>query len=327
MSNEKRNLILTSALAITEEQLSAIRALGYTVSQLPDDRPAPKELAAEAEVVVCYKFFKFNSLSDFPKLRYVHSVATGVELLPLKELAQAGLAVGKGRDLYSIPMAEWTVCRLLEHYKLSRHYAENARRHYWERAAWIDYKSEIEELAGRKVAIYGTGDIAAVLCRLLRAFEVESIAGMNSTGHTVEGYDVCYAPHQLAEFLEDRDVVVTLAPLTAENQEIFDEKAIAGMKDGAVFVSLSRGRLVKTKAVVEALKAGKLAAFLADVVAEEPLGPESELWDMENVYLTPHNSFITEMRPVRLNQLIYDNLQHYLATGKPRDAVDLTKGY
>ena len=115
MSNEKRNLILTSALAINEEQLDAIRALGYYVSLLPDDQPAPKELAAEAEVVVCYKFFKFNTLSDFPKLRYVHSVATGVELLPLKELAQGGLAVGKGRDLYSIPMAEWAVCRLLEH--------------------------------------------------------------------------------------------------------------------------------------------------------------------------------------------------------------------
>ena len=127
--------------------------------------------------------------------------------------------------------------------------------------------------------------------------------------------------------VEDCDIVVSLAPLTAQTVGMFDEKAISHMKPGAVLVSLSRGKLVDTKAVVGALQSGRLGAFIADVLAEEPLKDDNPLWDMENVYLTPHNSFNTDQRYVRLFEFAYQNLKHYALTGEPRDPVNLIKGY
>lgn len=324
--SETKKLLLT-ALPVTPEQKQALEALGYDIDICPDNQPVPADIAANAQVIVCFRLFGSNALSDFPKLRYVQSVATGVEALPLKELAKTDIRVGKGKNLYSIPMAEWTVCRLLEHYKKSRHFAALQREHRWEKASWVDYKSNLEELFGKKVGICGTGDIALALCRLLRGFEVSSIVGMNSDGRPVEGYDACFAPHQLCDMVKDCDIVVSLAPLTPQSEGMFDEKVISCMKQGAVLVSLSRGKLVNTAAVRRGLESGRLGALIADVLAEEPLKPDNPLWDMENVYLTPHNSFITDQRYVRLFELVYQNLKHYALTGKPRDEVDLSKGY
>ena len=324
--NETKKLLLTE-LPVTPEQKQAIEALGYEIDVCPDNAPVPADIAARCEVIVCFRLFGHNRLSDFPKLRYVQSVATGVEALPLEELSHTDIKVGKGRNLYSVPMAEWTVCRLLEHYKKSRHFAALQRQHKWEKASWVDYTSNLDELYGKKVGICGTGDIAATLCNLLRGFEVASIVGMNSDGRLVVGSDACFAPNALCEMVEDCDIVVSLAPLTAQTVGMFDEKAISHMKPGAVLVSLSRGKLVDTKAVVGALQSGRLGAFIADVLAEEPLKDDNPLWDMENVYLTPHNSFNTDQRYVRLFEFAYQNLKHYALTGEPRDPVNLIKGY
>ena len=103
--------LLLTALPVTPEQKQALEALGYDIDICPDNQPVPADIAAQAQVIVCFRLFGSNALSDFPKLRYVQSVATGVEALPLKELAETDIRVGKGKNLYSIPMAEWTVCR------------------------------------------------------------------------------------------------------------------------------------------------------------------------------------------------------------------------
>ncbi len=132
--SETKKLLLT-ALPVTPEQKQALEALGYDIDICPDNQPVPADIAANAQVIVCFRLFGSNALSDFPKLRYVQSVATGVEALPLKELAKTDIRVGKGKNLYSIPMAEWTVCRLLEHYKKSRHFAALQREHKWEKAS------------------------------------------------------------------------------------------------------------------------------------------------------------------------------------------------
>ena len=94
-----------------------------------------------------------------------------------------------------------------------------------------------------------------------------------------------------------------------------------------MLVSLSRGGVVVTEDVIAALDSGKLGAFLADVVKEEPIKADNPLWEMDNVYLTPHNSFISDQRSHRLFALMRDNLAHY-AAGEPIEAVvDLSKGY
>lgn len=224
-------------------------------------------------------------------------------------------------------MPEWTVCRLLEHYKKTATLQRCSESCKWEKASWVDYKSNLEELFGKKVGICGTGDIALALCRLLRGFEVSSIVGMNSDGRPWRATTPALHRTSSATWSKTATSWCRWAPLTPQSEGMFDEKVISCMKQGAVLVSLSRGKLVNTAAVRRGLESGRLGALIADVVAEEPLKPDNPLWDMENVYLTPHNSFITDQRYVRLFELVYQNLKHYALTGSPGTRWDLSKGY
>ncbi|NLT57674.1 MAG: hypothetical protein GXX99_01775 [Clostridiales bacterium] len=321
------NLLMTDTQRFSQAQLDAIAALGYKVDVLPDRQPLDPGRAADYEVVVCHSLFKFTPPNAFPNLKFVHSYATGVEALPLAALREAGLIVCKGKDLYSIPMAEWAVSKLLDVYKLSGRFAAQQKQHLWAKPTIERGERLMDELHGKRIAILGAGDIAAALCRMLRAFEVDRIVGMNSTGRPVEGYDAFFAPDQMEAFLQDSDVVVILAPLTAQTEGLFDDRTIACMKPGSILVSLSRGRIVKNDAVLRALDSGHLRHFIADVFEVEPLPAEHPFWARQDVTVTPHNSFITDMRPARLYALIYKNLARYAAGKAPEDQVDLDKGY
>jgi hypothetical protein len=82
------------------------------------------------------------------------------------------------------------------------------------------------------------------------------------------------------------------------------------MKDGAVFVNISRGKLVDSAALLTALRE-KLRGAVLDVFEEEPLGQESPLWNMDNVVLTPHNSFVGDGNGLRLEKVILENLEKF----------------
>ncbi|MBQ3077544.1 MAG: hypothetical protein IJC43_06780 [Clostridia bacterium] len=325
--NRKIAVLITDAMPLTAEQTAEIEALGYEVTRCGDTETLPPEEAARFEVVLGFKFFTKNALEHFKNLKFLQCIATGIENVPVEQLKGTGILVSKGKDLYSIPMAEWAVWRLLQHYKKGRDFARWQEERRWVRAQWVPYDSDLDDLYGKTVGIIGTGDIAAALCRLLRGFEVEAIYGINSNGRPLPEYDACYTPDQLKELAAKSDILVSLAPLTDATRDSINAEVLSCMKDGSVLVSLSRGGVVVTEDVIAALDSGKLGAFLADVVKEEPIKADNPLWEMDNVYLTPHNSFISDQRSHRLFALMRDNLAHY-AAGEPIEAVvDLSKGY
>ena len=101
---------------------------------------------------------------------------------------------------------------------------------------------------------------------------------------------------------------VTLLPLTEQTKHLFSRAAFDAMKPGSILVNLARGAIVDTAALVAALET-KLGGTVLDVFEEEPLGEDSPLWDMENVVLTPHNSFVGEGNGNRLRELVLQNLK------------------
>ena len=320
-------LLMTSTQKFSDEKMKAIEDLGYAVDLVPDREPMDPEKIPEYEVVVCHSLFKFNDLHAFTNLKFVHSYATGVEALPLEELAKTDLMVSKGKALFCIPMSEWAVCKLLSVYKQSRKFNRQQREHAWQKPTIANGDVLMDELCGKKVAILGAGDIAGTLTEILRGFDVHSVVGMNSDGRPVEGYDAMYAPDRLEELLTDRDIVVILAPLTEKTNGLFDDRVIGMMKQGSILCNLSRGKLVQNDAVVRALDSGHLFHFIGDVFENEPLPAESPLWQREDITITPHNSFITNMWNPRLYDLIFNNLKLYAEGKEPGCRVDLTKGY
>lgn len=320
-------LLMSDSQLFTEGELNEIRHMGYELDIVSDRATIPPEEAAKYEVVMAYGLLKHTPLEYFKNLKMVHSVATGVEAMPVGELARRGIPLYKGKDLYSIPMTEWVICKLLEALKHSREMACRQREHVWRKRSWAFTDGTLDELYGKSVLIVGAGDIGKTLAGVLRAFEVSSIVGINTSGRPVGGFDRCVKMEALAAELPQADIVVLTCPLTEQTYHLIDREKLNLMHPGAILVNVSRGKLIDEEAITSHLQAGGLSFFITDVNEVEPLPKESPLWEMENVILTPHNSFITTMRPRRMAELLMRNLRAY-AEGRPMEApVDYQKGY
>ncbi|MPM40806.1 Glyoxylate/hydroxypyruvate reductase A [bioreactor metagenome] len=320
-------LLLTDAHLLTKGQLEEIRTMGYDMDMVSDKAQLSPGQAQKYEAVMAFGIFRHTPLSYFTNLKMVHSVATGVEAMPVEELAKRGIPLYKGKDLYSIPMAEWVVCKVLEALKHSREMACRQREHVWRRRSWAFTDGTLDELYGKSVLIVGAGDIGKTLAGMLRAFEVSSIVGVNTNGRQVLGFDRCVKMDELGGELPKADIVVITCPLTHATYHLFDAKRLGLLKESAILVNVSRGKIVDEEALITALTSDKLAMFVTDVAETEPLPMGSPLWEKENVILTPHNSFITNMRPVRMSAFLMKNLAAY-AKGEPMEGpVNYQKGY
>jgi phosphoglycerate dehydrogenase-like enzyme len=107
--------------------------------------------------------------------------------------------------------------------------------------------------------------------------------------------------------LQNADIVVLTLPLTETTRGMINAERLSKMKDNSVLVNIARGAIVDENALCDALK-NKLLGAALDVFEEEPLAINSPLWDIENVILTPHNSFVGEHNGERLEKIISKNL-------------------
>ena len=113
---------------------------------------------------------------------------------------------------------------------------------------------------------------------------------------------------QLDSELALADIVILTLPLTKDNAGFFNKEKFDLMKNTSIFVNIARGKLVNEQDLINALESNRISGAVLDVFEEEPLNQPSNLWDMDNVILTPHNSFIGEKNQARLINTITNNL-------------------
>ena len=123
-----------------------------------------------------------------------------------------------------------------------------------------------------------------------------------------DNYDELFLTDSFDDVIKQADIVVLTLPLTKETHHILDKSMIDKLKPNAVLVNISRGGVVDTQALIEALKENKFLGAVLDVFEEEPLAEDCELWDLQNVVITPHNSFVGDGNNNRLNNVIMKNL-------------------
>jgi phosphoglycerate dehydrogenase-like enzyme len=139
--------------------------------------------------------------------------------------------------------------------------------------------------------------------------------------------DSLHRPDELRELVGDAHAIVVTVPLTEETRGLIDRETIARMREGAVFVNVGRGRAVDEEALIEALRAGKLSGAALDVTAKEPLPPESPLWEMENVIISPHTAALSWHENERIVELFAENLRRYLRGDELLSRVDTSVFY
>lgn len=292
------NILMTGAFQLNSEELAALKAAGHQVCVHPDER-APVEHPERYEAVVCNGLFLHNPIENFTGLRLIQLTSAGLDRVPLDYIRAHGIELHNAAGVYSVPMAEFAVCGILQLYKQSRFFAENQTRHKWEKHRGLP------ELSGKRVCILGCGDVGREIAKRLRAFGCR-ITGVNRAVRVLPDFDEVLPLDKLAETAAACDILVCCIALTPETRSIVSEEIFGRLHDGAVFVNVARGALVDEAALTKWLQKGGRAAL--DVFEEEPLPENSPLWDMESVILTPHNSFVGDGNRERLWVKIKENL-------------------
>lgn len=292
------NVLVTGAFQLNSEELAKLEAAGHKVFVHGDER-APVDCPERYEAVVCNGLFLYNSIERFTSLRVIQLTSAGLDRVPLDYIRTHGIELHNAAGVYSVPMAEFAVCGILQLYKQSRFFAVNQAQHKWEKHRGL------LELSDKRVCILGCGDVGREIAKRLKAFGCH-ITGVNRTVRVLPDFDEVLPLDKLAETAAACDILICCIALTPETRGMVSKEVFDCLPVGAVFVNVARGALVDGAALTAWLQSGGCAVL--DVFEEEPLPESSPLWDMENVLLTPHNSFVGDGNRARLWETIKENL-------------------
>lgn len=293
-------LLVTGALKCLPSDMILFESLGHKVIFMQDEKGELPCNAEEIEGVICNGLFLHHPIEQFKNLEFIQLTSAGYDRVPMDYVKEHNIKIFNARGVYSIPMAEFAMGGVLQLYKQSRFFYDNQKKHTWEK------HRELLELSGKKVCIVGCGSVGNECAKRFKAFGC-SVTGVDIAPYQNEQYDIMLPLEKLDLVLEGADIVVLTLPLTEETHHLFDKTKFEKMNNGAILVNISRGATVDTKAMIEALDT-KLGGAVLDVFETEPLPSDSPLWDMENVIITPHNSFVGEGNRKRIFDCIRTTL-------------------
>lgn len=293
------NVLVTGAFQLNSEELAELETVGHRVLVHPDER-IPVEQPERYEAVVCNGLFLYNPIERFTNLRLIQLTSAGLDRVPLDYVRAHGIELHNAAGVYSVPMAEFAVCGILQLYKQSRFFTENQARHKWEKHRGL------RELSGKRVCILGCGDVGREIAKRLSAFGCR-ITGVNRTVRELPDFERVLPLEKLSDAASACDILICCIALTLETRGIVSKEIFGCLSSGAIFVNVARGALADETAMTAWLQNGGHAVL--DVFEEEPLPETSPLWDMENVLLTSHNSFVGDGNRERMWQTIKENLK------------------
>lgn len=273
---------------------------------------------AEAEIMVAWRH-GIEVLGRARRLRWLQLTSAGVEhLLPVRDLLR-DVVVTNARGIHGEVMADYVFgVIVMQQWNFPRLF-RNQHTRRWDHQV-------TEPLAGKTLGVVGLGAIGREIARRAPAFGL-TVVGVRREAAPVEGASRVFGPDRLSAMLPLCDFVVVVVPDTPETRQMIGARELRAMKPTAYLINIARGSVVDEPALVQALREGWIAGAALDVFAQEPLPPESPLWTLDNVILTPHIAGEPANYVGRVMEIFGENLTRW-REGKPlRNVVDLAKGY
>lgn len=301
------NLLITGAWHSAHEYIPQIESYGHRVLFMQQEKESLPCEYNWVEGVICNGLFLYHNIESFSNLKFIQLTSAGFDRVPMDYVKEHDIEILNARGVYSVPMAEFAIAGVLQIYKQSRFFYENQRNHKWEKHRGL------LELLGKNVCIVGCGSVGTECAKRFRAFGCE-IIGIDLFSRKDDFYNQMLGLDKFEEVLPYADVVVLTLPLTDETFHIIDGNMLTHLKDGSVLVNIARGAIIDTDALIRALD--RLGGVVLDVFEEEPLIQDSPLWCMNNVIITPHNSFVGNRNNRRMSDVILKNLEKKHAVNK-----------
>jgi phosphoglycerate dehydrogenase-like enzyme len=286
-----------------------------------------EQAIADAEVAIAWSL-RPEQIKEARHLRWIHSPAAAVHQLMSPEIVNSEIIVTNAREVHGPVVAEHVIAQIFALAKMLPAAVRFQQQHMWAQEMLWHLHPRPREVAGATLGLVGVGSIGSEVARRAASLEMRVIAVREHPKKgTPKNVSLVFAPSQLNELLRQADYVVLAAPLTPDTRGLMDGNRISQMKSDACLINVSRGPLVDEAALATALREHKIGGAALDVFSTEPLPPESPLWDLENLLLTPHTAAVTEKLWDRHYELIRENLRRYLAHEPLLAIVDKSKGY
>ena len=283
--------------------------------------PAVTEAEAAAvigEIDIVYGWkFPASLYAKAPRLTWHQVMGAGVDWAFVPELPPS-VVITRAPGVFGAWMSEYVLGWCLWVTQRMETYRAAQREQRW--------RGELlpARLRGATLALVGMGDIGRTIARAAAAMGM-NVIGVSRSGRPVPVVKRVYRVGHLHRALAAADFVVLVVPLTSETRGLIDAKALGMMRPSAWLLNIGRGALVDEAALLEALRARRIAGAVLDVFPKEPLPPEHPFWRLDNAVITPHIS--GPSTPDELAPIFNDNLARWMAGRPLRHVVDRRRGY
>jgi phosphoglycerate dehydrogenase-like enzyme len=308
---------------VTEAEAAEIRvAAGSDATVVVCDLEQAMAEAAEAEVIfgpAPPKLFE-----QAPRLRWVQAIASGVDGYLYPQFVDSDVVLTSEKGLVGEHLSDHAFGLLL---MLTRQLGTATRlgAESWQHR--VEMRRQEVELTGLTMGLFGFGGTGRAMARRAAAFGMscvaldrDPVAGNDQVGEV-------WQPDRFGDLLEASDVLSICCPLTPETRDLFDAAVFERMKPGARLVNVTRGEVMVEADLVDALRSGRLAGAALDVAPREPLPPDSPLWSLPNVVMTPHTAGASQFRARRNLDRFIANLARF-KDGQPLEGlIDKRTGY
>jgi len=250
----------------------------------------------------------------FPNLKWIHSLKTGHDHIPLEELRRRNIRLTNGAGTAATEIAEFVIARILEYWKRFPQIAAQQVEHRWHPAFG-------RALSDSDIVLVGYGPINQEVARLLAPFNVKLTAVRRSADSQSPGVARTVTFDDMDAALATADAVVAAVPSNADTTGLFGAARFAAMKPGCFFVNVGRGTAVVEDDLMASLASGHLGGAALDVTSVEPLPPDNPLWDSP-ARISPHSSATLANTMRRVHDLFVRNVGLYSAGQRLDNEVD-----
>lgn len=281
----------------------------------------------DAEVIFTISL-RSKQFAAAKELRWIHAPTAAVHQFMFPELIESHVLLTNSTEVHGPVVAEHVLAVIFALAKKIPQAALLQRQKVWGQESMWNKGPHLREIAGATLGLIGVGSIGRRVAQIASALGMRVIAvRQHVEKEAPQGVEVVYSTSELDKLLGQSDFVVTAVPLLAETQGLINTERLAQMKRSSFLINVGRGPQVDEGALAQALRTGQIAGAALDVFEQEPLPPNSPLWDLENLLITPHTAGLTDKLWHRHYELFSDNLRRYLDHRPLKFVVDKRRGY
>ena len=308
MFPSKENLTICFAHAAYQMQARfELRKTGVKCFQVRSYDDLLKRIP-EADIVSASGMWKNDLLPHAKKLKYIQSISSGMNQYDDKAIAAAGVRLCSGAGVNAVAVAEHAIALILAVARRLPEARDNQHKKFW-RGMIGDLTTREDEIKGKTMLVVGMGRIGSHLAMLGKAFGMKVIGIRQDPKKGTNGADSIHAMADLVKVVPQADIVVLACSLTPETTGLMSAAAFSAMKPSAMFVNVARGKVADEAALTATMQANKIFAAALDVTADEPLAASSPLWELPNVFITPHTAGETRAYEDNVVDILIENLE------------------